>query len=438
MAGGRFPYAYYRQYFDGPIHGESFRGQMLILDPESIALGGEIDVSTFSHIVFDSTAGNITVNGFSGGEFGQLLYIVNKGTSNKVILQHAGIGTEQIESPTAADVLVEPHHCVTLMRMDWFGVAKWLVLESSSEEIARGSQVSPSLYVGGDRDTGLFSPGENSIGITTAGVSKLIAYSTYLTSLVSHRFYDGTIASPSITFNSDPDTGFYRQASGDIGFSVDGVHKMAFKKAGTFATQQLELTNRTILSDMPVYLQTNSLNPQGIFLDHIGVGSDYALISGLIPLNGIYAEGSIRTSGEFIGTATSAKFADLAERYHGEPEMEPGDVVALSGGREITKASILSKEDILGVISTDPAFKMNDQMQDAEDYPFVAMTGRVPCKVKGPVRKGQRLIISDEAGIAEAYTGVLKDLSPFEVVGRSLITSLKDEVRKIEIVVGRL
>lgn len=434
----RFPYAYYQTYFDGPIHGESFRGQMLVLDPENVT-AGDIDVNTVSHIQLDSTAGDLNISGFSNGYDGQILIIVNKGTANKVVLTHNGTGTDKVLSPTGQNVWIEAQGAALLMRIQTAGATRWLVLEATSNEIGSGSAINPSLYIGGDRNTGIYSAGADAIGFTTSGSGKLMAYSNYLTSLASHRFFDGTVGDPSIAFNSDPDTGLFKKANGDIGVSIDGVERMGITKSGRIISEEFELTNQYIRSDLIISLLEASTNSaQKMLTNGIGVADNYTGLEAQIPAQGIYAQGNIKSAGFFEGTATSAQFADLAERYHGEPEMEPGDVVSLSGGREITKSSVLSEFDILGVISTDPAFKMNDKMKDVEDHPFVAMTGRVPCKVKGKVNKGQRLVVSDESGVAQGYVGDLKDLSPFQVIGRALSTSHKEEERLIEIVVGRL
>lgn len=434
----RFPYAYYQNYYDGPIHGESFRGQMLILDPET-AVGGDIDVNTFSHLQLDSTTGDLNISGFHNGYDGQLLFIVNKGTANKVVLTHNGSGTDKILSPTGQNVWVEASGCAILMRVQIAGATRWLVLEATNNEIGLGSAALPSLYIGGDRNTGIYSAGADSVGFSTSGVGKLMAYTSYVTSLVSHRFFDGSVGNPSIGFNSDPDTGFYKLVDG-IGITMDGVQTGFFDKTGIFGSLGLQSTNGFLLSDNFIQLyQTDVSTPTGMLTGYLGVGAtDYVANASQIPVNGIYAEGNIKSAGFFEGVATSAQFADLAERYHAEPGLTSGDVVSLSGGREIEKSSNLSQFDILGVISTDPAFKMNDKMKDNEDYPFVAMTGRVPCKVKGKVNKGQRLVISDEPGVAQGYSGDLKDLSPFQVIGRSLESSQKEEERLIEIVVGRL
>jgi hypothetical protein len=97
--------------------------------------------------------------------------------------------------------------------------------------------------------------------------------------------------------------------------------------------------------------------------------------------------------GTIFGTATTAQYADLAEKYTTDAEYEAGTVlaVAINGDAEATQ-TWQSGQRVLGVISTNPAFLMND---DA-DGQAIALRGRVPVKVIGPIRKGQPLICNQD------------------------------------------
>ena len=97
--------------------------------------------------------------------------------------------------------------------------------------------------------------------------------------------------------------------------------------------------------------------------------------------------------GTIFGTATTAQYADLAEKYTTDVEYEAGTVlaVAVNGDAEATQ-TWQSGQRVLGVISTNPAFLMND---DA-DGQAIALRGRVPVKVVGPIRKGQPLICNQD------------------------------------------
>jgi len=89
----------------------------------------------------------------------------------------------------------------------------------------------------------------------------------------------------------------------------------------------------------------------------------------------------------FDGTATAAQYADLAEKYLADAEYEAGTVVAIGGEKEVTAASYGDRA--IGVVSTNPGFMMN---KDLEGGTYIALKGRVPVKVQGTVKKGDKLV----------------------------------------------
>jgi hypothetical protein len=134
----------------------------------------------------------------------------------------------------------------------------------------------------------------------------------------------------------------------------------------------------------------------------------------------------------FIGTATSAYYSDLAERYETDVLLEPGDVVILGGEKEITTTTIQFDSNVFGIISTEPAIMMNAKAGTDETHPYVALSGRVPCKVVGPVKKGQRLATSNLPGVA---IGVPYTDTPNFAFARSLVNKTSNGVEKIEVVI---
>lgn len=154
----------------------------------------------------------------------------------------------------------------------------------------------------------------------------------------------------------------------------------------------------------------------------------YALGSSAARFSSVYAV-------TFNGTATSAMYADLAERYETDCELEPGDIVMLGGAKEITKTKTAFSTDVFGVVSTSPAYMMNSDAGGDDTHPYIALTGRVPAKVVGPVKKGQRLVSSDIEGVAVAVD--LSDItSSFVVIGRALENKDTDGIGLVEIAVG--
>lgn len=90
----------------------------------------------------------------------------------------------------------------------------------------------------------------------------------------------------------------------------------------------------------------------------------------------------------FSGTATTANYADLAELYLSDFAYEAGTVVQVGGEHEITMSDGKENHSILGVVSAFPAYLMNNQLENGVP---VALKGRVPVKVGGTIKKGDRL-----------------------------------------------
>jgi hypothetical protein len=125
------------------------------------------------------------------------------------------------------------------------------------------------------------------------------------------------------------------------------------------------------------------------------------------------------------GTSTSARYADLAEKYTTDNEYSPGTVVVVSTDDTAAEATLshTTNQRVLGVVSTNPAFIMNDEA----DGQAIALRGRVPVKVVGPIRKGQPLICDDGGhGIAGDTTNSF---------GIALETNLKEGLKLVECVI---
>ena len=120
--------------------------------------------------------------------------------------------------------------------------------------------------------------------------------------------------------------------------------------------------------------------------------------------------------------ATSAQYADVAERFEADAPMSAGAVVEVGGDAEITETTSDLSENVFGVISDQPAYAMNAAAGNSETHPFVAMTGRTPVRVTGAVTKGQRLVSSSVKGCARAVASG-ESISPFNVIGRALESS---------------
>jgi hypothetical protein len=117
------------------------------------------------------------------------------------------------------------------------------------------------------------------------------------------------------------------------------------------------------------------------------------------------------------GSRLNATYADLAERFAADDVYDAGTVVSLGGEAEITAVKYELSEDVFGVISDTAAYLMNSAAGDDTTHPAVAVSGRVPVKVLGSVKKGDRLV-SAGTGLARAAKG--GEATPFNVIGRAL------------------
>jgi hypothetical protein len=137
----------------------------------------------------------------------------------------------------------------------------------------------------------------------------------------------------------------------------------------------------------------------------------------------------------FQGTATSAQFADLAEKYVADAVYDPGTVLEFGGKFEVTLADNETKK-VAGVVSTNPGFIMNNGLECSvtagERTAVLALQGRVPCKVTGKIMKGD-LLVSAGNGMAKSS----QDPKIGTVIGKAL-EDFDGGEGVIEIVVGRL
>lgn len=125
-------------------------------------------------------------------------------------------------------------------------------------------------------------------------------------------------------------------------------------------------------------------------------------------------------STEFIGTASTARYADLAERYEADAAYAPGTVLKIGGSKEVTQTTTPSDMEVFGVVSTAPAYLMNSEAGKDDTHPPVALMGRVPVRIIGKVTKGQRLVSANVPGCAAGLTTHLSMTSSLAVIGRAL------------------
>ena len=132
-------------------------------------------------------------------------------------------------------------------------------------------------------------------------------------------------------------------------------------------------------------------------------------------------------------TSTSAQYADLAERYASDIQLQPGDVVILGGSEEVTICNTELDNKVFGVVSDSPAFLMNAQAGNNSSHPMIALKGRVFVKIKGEGKQGDRIV---SAGNGEARVGTEAEINHFNVLGRLIKDKYSMDTQLTECVIG--
>lgn len=132
------------------------------------------------------------------------------------------------------------------------------------------------------------------------------------------------------------------------------------------------------------------------------------------------------------GARLQATYADLAERFEADETYDAGTVVELGGDKEITAVVEELSESVFGVISSTAAYMMNSAAGNDETHPPVAISGRVPVKVKGKVKKGDRLVSAGKGYARAAKPG---EATAFNTIGRSLTTKTTTDTGTVEAIV---
>ena len=189
--------------------------------------------------------------------------------------------------------------------------------------------------------------------------------------------------------------------------SVTGTQTAASTVGGVITGTSVSVTTGTITGG-------NIVNGNGNGVGNIGSSTTY--------FNTVFAK------------ATSAQYADLAEMYASDDIYPSGTVVEFGGNAEITSTTSSHSTQVAGIISTNPSYLMNSGI-DCK-YPLeLALTGRVPCRVVGTVRKGDRLVSSDISGVAQSLD--INLYQPGCIIGKALEEYDSTDPGVIEVAVGR-
>lgn len=166
------------------------------------------------------------------------------------------------------------------------------------------------------------------------------------------------------------------------------------------------------------------------------MGTELGITTPSITHYGSNGVGNIGSSSSYFNrvfaTATTALYADVAERFAADEVMDAGTVVELGGQAEITKSLDDLSDKVFGVISTRAAYLMNGGAGTDQTHPPVAMTGRVPVRVVGQVFKGDRLVSAGNGIARSARPG---EATAFNTIGRALANKTTTEEGLVEAIV---
>jgi filamentous hemagglutinin len=220
--------------------------------------------------------------------------------------------------------------------------------------------------------------------------------------------------------------------NGNANITVGGISNVAvFTSTGANITGTLNATGNA---------NVGNLGTAGLITSTGNITGGNLITAGLVSLASITKTGSNGTGNigsatstfdTIFAKATSAQYADLAEMYEADAEYEPGTVLCFGGSREVTLCAQADSTRVAGVVSTNPSYLMNSG-QSGEYVAAVALTGRVPCRVTGTIRKGDLIVSAGDGrgranNLAQVGTVIGKALADFDGA---------DGV--IEVVVGRV
>jgi len=366
-----------------------------------------------------------------------------------------GLGTTQMRSRSVLDDTDVAHAIIEAI------VDEEVVYVIATEEFTLNGAVNPIL----------------GFTVIKAGLTLINTGSTGVTSS-THRYW-GTAANSeklggqtSANYVTKTGASFLDVAAFvDAGFTVGDSNDLAVYITGSDAYVKNQIGDRIVFqttsagTQTPLILLGSSILPGTTLYSNIGSSSfQYNNIyasylygtsqqSDALSVSGVYriaavsepdigdpdtiacrdGSGNLRAT-EFQGTATAAYFADLAEKYLADQEYEVGTVVAVGGTAEVRACQIGDRA--FGAVSANPAFKMNDGLVGGT---YIALKGRVPVKVSGPVEKGDKLMAASNGTAAPAHLVLrgqqVSSRSFPDTFAIALETNLDEGVKLVECIV---
>ena len=227
-----------------------------------------------------------------------------------------------------------------------------------------------------------------------------------------------------------------------VNVAISGTNVASFSSSGLTVLGTTTTVNQEIITQTEV-VQGNLVAASGtattstttgalVVAGGIGVSGNIFIGGSIVPSSNVSSNlgDSTHWFNTFYGISTQAKYADLAENYQADTVYQAGQVLEFGGTNEVTLATPDTKR-VAGVVSTNPAHLMNGGLSGNNVVPL-ALQGRVPCNVIGPVAKGDIMV---SAGFGYAKTN--NDAQVGQVIGKAL-ANFSGAKGQVEVVVGRV
>ena len=304
------------------------------------------------------------------------------------------------------------------------------------------------LTLAANADITMSGTGSNINGVALVSATLFAGSGANLTNLNASNISSGTLAQARLA-NASVTLGSTALTLGSTVTTVAGLSSVtsttfvgaltgAATTAGTVTTAaQPNITSVGTLTSLAV---TGNVSAGNVTSTGTLGGSGATLLGNLLTTGSNSTAGVI--TGDWTlssGSTLNATYADLAEKYVADADYEPGTVLVFGGAEEVTMSLNEDDHRVAGVVTTNPAYVMN-QACAGEHVATVALTGRVPCKVVGPVNKGD-LLVSSRDGRAV----VNNNPKPGTIIGKAITQFVGTEVDEfgtpgygvVEIAVGR-
>jgi hypothetical protein len=279
------------------------------------------------------------------------------------------------------------------------------------ENAGTGTVTAPSFSFDGDNNTGIYQPGADQIAITTGGTQRLLISSDG-TAEFAGLLKAGTIrplnadsaAAPGLAVYDDPDTGFFRASSNNIGITTAGVERVRINSTGLLvggtlpSAPNIELNNdgsATFAGSVLIDEGATAGQQAGSIVLGQVLGQPLATISSTRVDGSYKGELELKTSQNNVNSLTTALTLTSTQQA-----LFPGSV--LVGGTLPSSPNIELNNDGSATFAGDI---LSDTNVYVGDYDLTSTTSS-GARLQGGILKIQRSSsIADSASVLEVHKG---------------------------------